>query len=258
MDHLATTELKCLQQFCEGQHFFTTLAGFGMQKMPTDSQEAAAWMKRNRDAREWSTTVLADRARAIAREQGDPIKLTQQSISGYETRQPKRVPHWMKYVQQAFSDSDGETANDTYLGTGLSDDTVMIQLLPTFAGMGGGGTGEGDAGTIAFSRDLVERELRSKPDRLLAMVAEGNSMEPDFRGGDQILVDTTRTSFAQPGAFCLWDGDGHVIKFLERLPDTDPPRVRVVSANNIYQAHERLVDEVRIIGRVVWYGRRVQ
>ena len=90
------------------------------------------------------------------------------------------------------------------------------------------------------------------------MVAQGNSMEPDFKGGDQILVDTRQTSLAQPGAFCLWEDDGHVIKFLERVPGSDPAAVRVVSSNSLYEPRERLLDEIRLVGRVVWYGRRVQ
>lgn len=138
------------------------------------------------------------------------------------------------------------------------DDAVQVELLPTFAGMGGGGTGEGDGGTVAFSRSLVEGELRTAPEHLLAVIAEGNSMEPEFCGGDQILIDRRRTSLAAPGAFCLWDSDGYVIKYLERIPGSDPPRVRIVSLrSDLYPPYERLVEECDIRGRVVWFGRRV-
>jgi len=139
------------------------------------------------------------------------------------------------------------------------DDSVLVERLPTFAGMGGGGTGDGDGGTVAFSRALVEMDLRARPEDLLAIMAEGNSMEPDFRGGDQILIDTRRRSLAAPGAFCLWDSDGFVIKYLERVPGSDPAMVRIVSLrSDLYPPYERLVEECDIRGRVVWYGRRVQ
>lgn len=215
-------------------------------------------LRKMREGRGWSAAELADRARAIAREQGSALKLTQQSISKFELGTAKRVPEWLRYVRAAFAAAREETAEDAYLGTGRTDTSVQIKLLPTFVGLGGGGTGEGDEGQISFSRDLIENELRVPADSLLAMVAEGNSMEPDFHGGDQILVDTRRKSLAQPGAFCLWDGDGHVVKFLERIPDTEPARVRVISANNIYEPTERLADEINLVGRVIWFGRRVQ
>lgn len=220
--------------------------------------EAAKRMKRLRIARGWSADELARRARAFALEEGDGIKLSQQLIAKFETGEAKKLPHWLRYVWKALDAASDETAEDPHLHMGKTDRSVMIKLLPNFVGLGTGGTEEGDEGLISFSRDLIENELRAPADQLLAMVAEGNSMEPNFLGGDQILVDTRRRSLAQPGAFCLWDGDGHVIKFLERVQGSDPPKVRVISANGIYDPAERLLDEINLIGRVVWFGRRVQ
>lgn len=110
-----------------------------------------------------------------------------------------------------------------------------------------------------MSRDLIEHELRIPAAALLAMVVEGNSQEPDYYGGDQILVDTRKRSLAQPGAFCLWDMDGHVVKYVERVQNSDPPKVRILSKNaELYPPVERLLEEINLIGRVVWFGRRVQ
>src|SRR3546814_19805213 len=59
----------------------------------------------------------------------------------------------------------------------------------SFAGMGGGGTGEGDRETALISRTLIEDDLRAKPADLLLIDVRGDSMMPDFLHGDQILVD---------------------------------------------------------------------
>lgn len=227
-------------------------------KLPDDPASAGPWLKSKREERGLSAADLAQRINGLAKESGDPTSVSQQVVSKFEQGKNKRFPAWTRFVVPALENADDETREDPHLTTGLSDDSVGIALLPTFAGMGGGGTGDDDPGVVSFSRDLIERELRAPPTSLLAMIAEGNSMEPDFRGGDQILVDTRRKSLAQPGAFCLWDGDGHVIKYLERIPDSDPEKVRVVSANGIYEARERLLNEINLIGRVVWFGRRVQ
>lgn len=227
--------------------------------IPSDPVAASVWLRKERERRGWSTSELADRARAIALEQGSNLKLKQQSVSDFE--QPgkrKRVPDWLLYVRDAFEAGDQETREDPHLSMGKTDTSVMIKLLPTFAGLGGGGTGEGDAGEVSFSRDLIENELRKLPTALLAMVAKGNSMAPDFEGGDQILVDTTDKALAQPGAFCIFDGDGHVIKYVQRVQGSDPPRVRIVSKNPLFEPEERLVDEIHLVGRVVWFGRRVR
>lgn len=195
----------------------------------------------------------------MARENGDPTQVSQQVLSKFEQGKNKRMPAWTRYVIPALEASDGETKEDPHLHMGVDDASVEIVRLPTWVGLGSGGTGDDDPGTLSFSRDLIERELRAEPSHLLAMIAEGNSMEPDFFGGDMILVDTRRKSLAQAGVFCLWDGDGHVIKYLEKVHDTDPPKVRVVSKNReLYPASVRLVDDIHLVGRVIWYGRRVQ
>lgn len=257
MERVSTTELLSIQPFCNGATTKSFVALSAM-KMPSDPGLAGRWAKEQRDQRGLSAQDMASRINGIAAEQGDITTVSQQVVSKFEQGNNKRLPPWTRYIEQALAVSDDETKEDVHLHFALADASVPIKLLPTWAGLGAGGTGDDQAGIVSFSRDLVERELRADPDHLLAMVAEGNSMEPEFKGGDQILVDTRRKSLAQPGAFCLWDGDGHVIKFLEKVPDSDPAKVRVVSLNQIYQPHERLLDEISLVGRVVWYGRRVQ
>jgi len=134
---------------------------------------------------------------------------------------------------------------------------VMVEQLPTTVGAGGGGLGEGDYKSVPVSRSLVELELRVDPADLLSVEVEGDSMKPDFLPGDQLLINRRKVSLAQPGPFCLWDGDGYVIKFLEKVYDSEPPKIRVMSANERYRTVERLAEEVRIMGRVEWVGRRV-
>jgi len=227
-------------------------------EMPDDPGKAGLWTKAEREKRGWSAADLAKRINGQASYQGDPTRVSQQVVSKREQGKTKRAPAWTRYIPMAFEAGNSETALDVHLHTGLEDTSVDIQRLPTWVGLGSGGTGDDDPGKVSFSRDLVIRELRADPEALLAMVAEGNSMEPDFRGGDQILVDTRRKSLAQPGAFCIWDGDGHVVKFIEKVPDSDPQQIRLVSANDLYEPQIRLLDDVRIVGRVVWFGRRVQ
>lgn len=255
MNEPTTTKALWLQPFCSGDALKSFVRMPPMRKMPTDAGKAGLWTKAERESRGLSGQELADRINGLAFEAGDPTRVSQQVVSKFESGNTKRTVSWHRYVPDALEASDGETKEDPYLSVGRTDSSVDITLLPTFVGLGNGGTGEGDPGVVSFSRDLVERELKASSEVLLAMEAEGNSMAPDFLGGDQILVDTRRKSLAQPGAFCLWGGDGHVVKYLEKVPDSEPPKVRVVSANSLYEPRERLLEEINLIGRVVWFGR---
>ena len=225
--------------------------------MGDDVLNAARRIKRVREQRGWSAEKLAQLTRDRAAAEGVSLALKQQSISTFENEHGKRLPGWYRYVEMVLEDVLAGIDPEAPPIPFQEDDSVQVERLPTFAGAGGGGTGDGDGATVSFSRDLIEREIRARPSDLLAVVIEGNSMMPDFQSGDQLLVDKRRQSVAQPGAFCLWDGDGYVVKYLERLPDSDPPKLRVISRNEIYSAHDRLAEEVRIMGRVIWFGRRV-
>jgi hypothetical protein len=133
---------------------------------------------------------------------------------------------------------------------------VEVRVLPTFAGMGGGGTGDGDQSVALVPRSLIVDILRGKPDDFLLIDVRGDSMEPDFQHGDQILVDRRDISPAQPGPFAIWDHEGaeYVVKNLERV---GKGRVRMFSTNPKYSPIDVLYQETRIIGRPVWFGRRL-
>ena len=55
----------------------------------------------------------------------------------------------------------------------------------------------------------------------------------------------------------LWDGGGLVVKRVEIVPRTDPPVLRLVSANPAYPPYTCLADEARMVGTVLWVLRRV-
>jgi len=221
--------------------------------------ELGAWIERERNRRKMSQDELAGRISGLLREQGLSRVVRQQSVDQVERAKLKSIPDWARMAERVFEEHDGETKEDAVISLAISDVTVMIKRLPTLVGAGAYyGTGEGDEGEIAFSRALVETVLRAKPENLLAIEVEGNSMEPDYYGGDQILIDTNRKTLASPGAFCLWDGDGHVIKYLERVHGSEPPAVKVIAKNAIYEPHIRLLEEINIQGRVIWFGRQVK
>jgi phage repressor protein C with HTH and peptisase S24 domain len=99
--------------------------------------------------------------------------------------------------------------------------------------------------------------LRANPADLRIMHVEGDSMMPTLNDGDIVLVDIGRRAPSPPGIFVLHDGMGLVAKRLEHIPNSDPPRVKIVSDNDRYAPYERLVDEMNIIGRIRWFAREI-
>ena len=133
---------------------------------------------------------------------------------------------------------------------------VDVEVVPSFGGMGGGGTGEGDRISAKLPRRLIEEELRGTPADFELIDVRGDSMQPDFQHGDQILIDRRDRNPRQPGPFALWDADGYVVKLVERIAGRRG-WYRVFSANPRYSSYEVEETEATIRGRPVWFARRL-
>ena len=80
----------------------------------------------------------------------------------------------------------------------------------------------------------------------------GNSMEPEMREGDRVVVDTARTVPATGELFVLFDGDGLVVKRIEPVHEPGRPRLRLISANPDYPPYSAHASDVHIVGKVLW------
>lgn len=99
---------------------------------------------------------------------------------------------------------------------------------------------------------LVIRPYTSAPqDRIKIITVIGDSMAPDFLPGERIMVNLDDCIPSPPGVFAIWDGFGEIIKRAEMLPYSDPPVIRLISANREYEPRELPFDQVVINGRVL-------
>ena len=149
---------------------------------------------------------------------------------------------------------------------------TQIPEIDVRAGMGGGGeaaiayvpdgTGglmETDAvrGCWALPDDYLRAELRVDTRATRIIEVQGDSMEPTLRPGDRVMINTADKCPSPPGVFALWDGFGVVVKRLDPIPNSDPPTLQIQSDNPNHRAYDRTANEINIIGRVVWFGRRL-
>jgi phage repressor protein C with HTH and peptisase S24 domain len=100
-------------------------------------------------------------------------------------------------------------------------------------------------------RELLRSATYAPAERIRIITVIGDSMESTFRPYERVMVDTTDTVPSPPGVFVVYDGLGLVVKRLEHIPHSDPPRVRISSDNPRYSPYERTIDEAYIQGRVL-------
>jgi len=136
----------------------------------------------------------------------------------------------------------------------------QIPELDVRASAGHGAFHEGDEEIKAvwmFPDAVIRHELRARSANLRIITIDGDSMEPLLASGDRVLVDTSQRVPAPPGIFVIWDGLGIVAKRIEHIPTAEPSRVVIKSVNPLYGDYERPTEEVNIIGRVIWAGKKL-
>ena len=104
---------------------------------------------------------------------------------------------------------------------------------------------------------MIRYEGDASPDNLRILRVRGDSMEPEMREGDRLMVDVARRVPATGEMFVLWDGTGLVVKRVEHVRDADPPRLRLKSTNSDYDDYTCDPEEAHIVGKVLWTVRRV-
>ncbi|MFN2101164.1 helix-turn-helix transcriptional regulator [Altererythrobacter sp. MF3-039] len=148
----------------------------------------------------------------------------------------------------------GAPEEKSYTSAKSGPDWVEIRRLPLGASAGPGAVVGAEAPFDAFRfsrRWLAEQGLANA--RLFAITVEGDSMEPLLRDGDEILVDCAQRSF-RDGIHVVRLGDSLMVK---RLASAGPGRVTLLSQNLAYPPVEVALEDIAIIGRVVWKGGRV-
>jgi phage repressor protein C with HTH and peptisase S24 domain len=116
---------------------------------------------------------------------------------------------------------------------------------------------ENQTGVWQFSRRYLVDELRLAPTNLAIVEVQGDSMEPTLRTGDRVLIDHSDRNPARPGVYAIWDSNATVVKRLEKVPASDPPMLVLISDNKNHNAYTVPAELVNVIGRVVWFARRL-
>ena len=170
-----------------------------------------------------------------------------------------RVAQVLKVERRWLLHGLGEVEGDSPIIEDPDQTFVAIPSVDVSASMGGGNVIDEElhGKPYHFQRSWIRYKLRAKPADPRIMHVEGDSMLPTLHHGDIVLVDLARRAPTPPGIFVLHDGMGLVAKRLDHIPNSEPPRVRIISDNPLYSPYEGTAEEVNIIGRIRWYGREI-
>jgi phage repressor protein C with HTH and peptisase S24 domain len=160
----------------------------------------------------------------------------------------------------------GETDDDAPVSVALSAiealteklDLAIVPELEIGYSMGGGATifeQYEQKGVVPFQRAWLRSMMRGTIAELFVARGEGDSMQPTILDGDIVLIDTAQKDIRQQDR--IWAvsyGDLGVIKRVRRTPKGT---YQLMSDNAAVSTVECADDEMHVVGRVIWIGRRI-
>ncbi len=147
-----------------------------------------------------------------------------------------------------------EGRGERYLRGKNQNDSIDVPKVAARLCAGGGSfdTSAVTTGTMTFSKSWLTS--RGKPGEMVLMDILGDSMEPELRDGDTVLIDQSQTQMYAGAIYALGVEDSLLVKRIERVPG----KVVLISSNPRYtpiflQGQE--IDTLRILGRILWVCR---
>ena len=144
--------------------------------------------------------------------------------------------------------------------TGGVGGLVEIPLLDVRASAGHGAMTELEArhARFGFDEKWLKQLTASRPASLSVIRVEGDSMEPTLSDGDEVMVDLSDTGQRlRDGIYVIRSDDALVVKRVALGPQGR--QISIVSDNQAYPSwHDVDRRSIHIIGRVLWFGRKVQ
>lgn len=138
------------------------------------------------------------------------------------------------------------------------NDIDFIQLTEVDIGYGmGGGTfieEQGENNPRVFDPTWLREITRSPPEMLFIARGMGDSMMPTLLDNDILIIDRAQRRITQQDRiWAITYGELGMVKRVRRLPDG---RFHLMSDNPAISVVEATEDELNVVGRLVWIGRK--
>lgn len=187
----------------------------------------------------WNDVFLANAAAAL---QCRPVDLL--------TRDPFSGKIDADSIDQS-GDLPGDAGSSTNAGRRPLITYVPQPAASPSAGYGSSLTSDEIVAYWPFSKEWLRAQ--GFGGNLAALILRGDSMEPTLLNGSLVLIDLDDHNPAIPGIYCVYD-DALLVKRLARI---GPNQLQISSDNAAYATYTRPLSEMRIIGRVIWTGRKL-
>ncbi|MGW8203006.1 S24 family peptidase [Sphingomonas bisphenolicum] len=142
------------------------------------------------------------------------------------------------------------------LGIADGDGSIALKRINLGFAMGDGSNLDDyvEEGTFDFDANLLRAISQSPAHRLLVADGVGDSMQPTLLDSDLLVIDTLQTRLNMTDR--IWAIALYGAGAVKRLRPAAGGKLEIISDNTLHEKQIVDAQDVRIIGRVVWSGRR--
>lgn len=97
---------------------------------------------------------------------------------------------------------------------------------------------------------LLAAKTKAPPEKIKIFPVQESILAPDFRFGEQVLVDLSDQQPSPPGHFVIADGFAHVIRLCAYVPHSSPPKVRISVPGDKIEPYTTNIEAAGIVGRI--------
>lgn len=139
-----------------------------------------------------------------------------------------------------------------------TDDSVVTLRAFNLSYAMGPGTNIDDyieEGTYEFDANMLSKLSRASHDKLFVAKGDGDSMFPTLVNDDTVVIDTTQHILNLRDR--IWACSIHGAGAIKRLRPVADGKVEVISDNPGIKDDVVDAQDIHIVGRVIWLGRRI-
>jgi phage repressor protein C with HTH and peptisase S24 domain len=189
------------------------------------------------------------------------LKINRSAIT--QARKKNSIPDkWILQLYKTYGlnpDWVETGSGQTFIKKSASDDSIFKNIPKVRARLSAGGgsfeVGSEIEGYYAFRKDWLT--AKGNRNKMVLMDIFGNSMEPEMKDGDTILIDESQKDILAGAIYAVGIDDTIMVKRVEKHPN----KLVLLSDNKDYspiylQGNE--ISSVRIIGKVIWISRELR
>lgn len=137
---------------------------------------------------------------------------------------------------------------------------VYVREVDISLAMGEGAVVEDYPATqlIPFNLNFIRTITKAPTENLVIMTGHGESMEPTLLRSDILMIDTSvKVPVVSDQIWAFHYAGGGMIKRLRRVREGGQDRFLILSDNPAVPSQSAEIDEIHVIGKLAWVGRRM-